>query len=263
MALGLGRYCYWLAVGRKLGTAGLLRLWRYGLLRGWSGDRLSAAKSNIKRSWLIPAVAAAAFVIAVVGGGLAWWQPWVTRVESANVADMALPLPDKPSIAVLPFVNLTGNPEDEFLPDGMSEDITTALGRLPRLFVISRTTTSTYKNKQLNAKQVAEELGVRFVLEGSVQRSGDTMRVTAQLIDAISGKHVWAENYDRDITDLFAVKDEIILNIASNVSGELDAGETDQIARSGTESLKAWTLTWWPRSRPGSRRSGATADRRD
>ena len=201
-----------------------------------------ASGTDVKHRWLVPAVAAAVVLIAVVGGGLVWWQPWVTNVEAANVADMAFPLPDRPSIAVLPFVNLTGNPEDEFLPDGMSEDITTALGRLPRLFVISRTTTSTYKNKQLNAKQVAEELGVRFVLEGSVQRSGDTMRVTAQLIDAISGKHVWAENYDRDITDLFAVKDEIVLNIASNVSGELDAGETDQIARSGTESLKAWTL---------------------
>ncbi len=200
------------------------------------------ANDNVKSRWLWPSIAAAALVAAVIGVGVAAWQPWVTRVEAANVSDMQLPLPDKPSIAVLPFVNLTGNPEDEFLPDGISEDITTALGSLPRLFVISRTTTSTYKGKPVTVKQVAEELGVRFVLEGSVQLSGDTMRVTAQLIDAVSGKHVWAENYDRDISDLFAVKDEIVLNIASNVSGELDSGETDQIARSGTESLKAWTL---------------------
>ena len=155
---------------------------------------------------------------------------------------MAYPLPDKPSIAVLPFVNLSGDPADQFLPDGISEDITAALSKLSEFFVISRTTTATYKDRDVTVKQVAEELGVRYVLEGSVQRQGERMRVTAQLIDALSGDHVWADRYDRDITDLFAVKDEITLNVISNVGAELVAGERDRSVRSETNSLEAWLL---------------------
>ena len=199
-------------------------------------------KPDANRRWLVPAISAAAVLIIVIGGGLIWWQPWVTRVEAANVADMALPLPDKPSIAVLPFVNLSGGSEHELLPDGITEDITTALSRLPSFFVISRTTTSTYKGKSVTVKQVAEDLGVQFVLEGSVQRDGDRMRVTAQLIDALSGRHIWADRYDRDMTDLFAVQDEIALNVVSNIGAELQTGEADRISRRDTNSLDAWLL---------------------
>ncbi len=170
------------------------------------------------------------------------WQPWITRVEAANVANMAFALPDKPSIAVLPFDNFSGDPDQEFLADGFGEDILTALSKLPALFVISRTTTFTYKGRDVTVKQVAEELGVRYVLEGSVQRSGDNLRVTAQLIDAIGGHHVWADRYDRDVNDLFAVKDEITLNVVSNIGAELDAGESDRISRRETKSLEAWLL---------------------
>ena len=197
------------------------------------------AKSN--RLW--QGVAAATVVIAIAAIYVVGiWQPWVTRVEAANIANMAFALPDKPSIAVLPFVNLSGDPEQEFLADGISEDILTALSKLPSLFVISRTTTSTYKGRDVTVKQVAEELGIRYVLEGSVQRDGDNLRVTAQLIDAVGGEHIWADRYDRDLSDLFAVKDEITLNIVSNIGAELDEGEADRVSRRETGSLEAWLL---------------------
>lgn len=148
-------------------------------------------------------------------------------------------LPDRPSIAVLPFVDLSVEGDGEALAEGMSEDILTALSKLKELFVISRTTTFTYKGKDVTVKQVTEDLGVRYVLEGSVQRSGDTMRVTAQLIDALSGSHVWADKYDRGVTDLFAVKDEITLNIVSSIGARIGAGEGDRVARRDTDSLEA------------------------
>ena len=202
---------------------------------------LPAQSAKPNRLW--QGVAAASVVIAI--GALyvvGIWQPWVTRVEAANVANMAFPLPDKPSIAVLPFDNLSGDPEQEFLADGFSEDLTTAISRLPQVFVISRTTTQTYKGRQVTVKQIAEELGVQFVLEGSVQRDGDQLRVNAQLIDALSGRHVWAEKFDRNITDFFAVKDEITLNVVSNISAELGVGEIDRATRRETENLEAWLL---------------------
>ena len=201
-----------------------------------------ASPARGRRAWLFPAIAAAVVLIAVVGGGAAWWQPWVTRVEAANVANMAFPLPDKPSIAVLPFVNLSGDPDQEFIADGMSEDITTALSKLPSLFVISRTTTQTYKGRTITVGEVAEELGVQYVLEGSVQRDGDRLRVNAQLIDALNGLHIWAERFDGDVNDLFAVKDNIALNVASNVGAKLEQGDFALLARRETNSLDAWLL---------------------
>ena len=137
---------------------------------------------------------------------------------------MAFPLPDNPSIAVLPFANMSEDPKQEFLCDGMTEGIITALSRVPRLFVISRTSTSTYKGKPVKVKQVSEELGVRYVLEGSVQRSGDRVRITAQLIDALTGNHLWAKRYDRDLKDIFALQDEITINILTNMQVKLMHG---------------------------------------
>ena len=170
------------------------------------------------------------------------WQPWVTRVEAANVANMAFPLPDKPSIAVLAFDNLSGDPTQESLAEGFSEDVLTSLSKLSSLFVISRTTSFTYRGKNVTVKQVAEDLGVRFVLEGSIQREGDSIRINAQLIDALSGAHIWSERYDRDMTDLFAVKDEVILSIVSNIGAELELGERDRVRANETDSLEAWLL---------------------
>jgi adenylate cyclase len=147
------------------------------------------------------------------------------KEEVASKEKMAFPLPDVPSIAVLPFVNMSGDPKQEFFSDGMTEEIITALSKLPGLFVIARTSTSTYKGKPVKVKQVSEELGVRYVLEGSVQRSGDRVRITAQLIDALTGHHLWAERYDRDLKDIFALQDEITIKILRAIQVKLEGGD--------------------------------------
>jgi TolB-like protein/class 3 adenylate cyclase/Tfp pilus assembly protein PilF len=147
--------------------------------------------------------------------------PPAPKVEVASKEKMAFPLPDLPSIAVLPFVNMSGDPKQEFLSDGITENIITGLSKVPRLFVIARNSTFIYKGKPVEVKKVSEELGVQYVLEGSVQRSGDRIRVTAQLIDALKGHHVWAERYDRDLTDLFALQDEITVKILNAIRVKL------------------------------------------
>ena len=138
---------------------------------------------------------------------------------------MAFPLPDMPSIAVLPFVNMSEDPKQEFLCDGITESIITALSKVRQLFVISRQSTFSYKGKPVKVKQVSEELGVRYVLEGSVQRSADRIRINAQLIDALTGDHLWAERYERDLKDIFALQDEITLKVLTAIQVKLTAGE--------------------------------------
>ena len=204
-----------------------------------SGDTIPSGAPATKSppSWR---AGVAALVIAGLVGALAWQSIRGPRVEAAVVADMAFPLPDRPSIAVLAFVNLSGDPDQDYLADGVAEDILTALSKLSQLFVISGTTTFTYKGRDVTVKQVAEDLGVRYVLEGSVQRDGEQIRVTAQLIDALSGEHVWAESYDRNVTDLFGIKDEITLNIVANVGSQIALGASELSSRRDTESLAAW-----------------------
>jgi len=149
---------------------------------------------------------AAAIVIVIAAGGLISWNIYLhqsKKVEAASLDKMAYPLPDKPSIAVLPFDNLSGDPEQEYFTDGITENIITALSKVPAMFVIARNSTFTYKGKPTKTKQVAEELGVQYVLEGSVQKSADRLRITAQLIDAIKGHHLWAERYDRELKNIF------------------------------------------------------------
>src|SRR5881296_1336950 len=141
----------------------------------------------------------------------------VYRIDLAGAAEaphLRLPLPDKPSIAVLPFQNMSGDPEQEYFTDGMVEDIITGLSRINWLFVIARNSSFTYKGRAVDIKQVGRELGVRYVLEGSVRKGGNRMRITAQLIDATSGAHVWADRYDRDPSDIFAVQDEMTASVA-------------------------------------------------
>jgi adenylate cyclase len=151
--------------------------------------------------------------------------PPAPKMEVASKDKMAFPLPDKPSIAVLPFVNMSGDPKQEFLCDGITEEITTALSKVRQLFVISRQSTFSYKGKPVKVKQVSEELGVRYVLEGSVQKSGDKIRINAQLIDALKGHHIWAERYDRDLTDLFALQDDITMKVLKAIQVKLTEGE--------------------------------------
>jgi len=148
-------------------------------------------------------------------------------------------LPDKPSIAVLPLVNISGDPKQEYLSDGITEQIITSISKIPRLFVISRTSSFKYKGKAVDIKRVGRELGVKYVLEGSVQRSGDRLRITAQLIDALTGKHLWAERYDRDFKDLFALQDEITLKIIQSLSVKLTEGDRARLQSGGTYNLKA------------------------
>jgi len=152
----------------------------------------------------------------------------------------ALPLPDKPSIAVLPLENMTGDPKQEYFTDGFTEQIITSLSKIPAMFVISRNSTFTYKGKPVKVQQVSKELGVRYVLEGSVQKSGGRIRINVQLIDAISGQHVWAESYDRDLKDIFGLQDEVILKITSAMSVNLTAGEQARAWAEGTKSLEAY-----------------------
>ena len=201
----------------------------------------SSVAPKAKTTRMIPGMAIAAVVLVAVISSLAWQSTRPPTVEAAVVADMAFALPDKPSIAVLAFDNLS-TADDELLADSFSEDILTSLSKLSGLFVISRTTSFTYKGKDASAKQIAEDLGIRYLLEGSIQRDGDRIRVNAQLIDAIGGQHVWADRYDRDVDDLFAVKDEITLNIISNIDAELLTGNRGRVASRETESLEAWLI---------------------
>jgi len=173
-----------------------------------------------KYRWVIAVV-----VIGIVAGAIwkVYWSP--APLEMPSREKMAFPLPDKPSIAVLPFVNMSDDPKQEFLGDGITENIITALSKVPRLFVISRQSTFFYKGKPVKAKQVSEELGVRYVLEGSVQRSADRIRISVQLIDAFTGHHLWGGRYDRDLQDLFALQDEITIKILTATRMKLTDGE--------------------------------------
>jgi adenylate cyclase len=152
----------------------------------------------------------------------------------------ALPLPDKPSIAVLSFTNMGGDPEQEFFSDGIAEDIITELSRSRSLFVIARNSSFSYKGQAVDVRRIARELGVRYVLEGSVRRGGERMRVVAQLIDAETGNHVWAERYDRDVNEIFALQDEITTAIATAILPAVSDVEQQRALRKATEHLSAW-----------------------
>jgi TolB-like protein/Flp pilus assembly protein TadD len=154
----------------------------------------------------------------------------------------ALPLPDRPSIAVLPFDNMSGDPEQEHFADGMSEDLITGLARIHWLFVIARNSTFAYKNRTVDVKQVARELGVRYVLEGSVRRAGTRLRISTQLIDAVTGGHHWAERYDRELGDIFAVQDEITASVAAAIEPRVLAAEGIRTLSQSTNDLGAWEL---------------------
>ena len=159
---------------------------------------------------------------------------------SPVAAATGLLLPDKPSIAVLPFTNMSNDPEPEFFADGIAEDVITALSRYPSLFVIARNSSSTYKGRAVDVKQIGRELGVRYVLEGSLRKSGDRIRVTAQLVEAETGKHVWAQRYDRDLADIFVVQDEITEAVTIAIAPAIADAEQQRAMRKPPESLDSW-----------------------
>ena len=140
----------------------------------------------------------------------------------------------------MPFDNLSGDPEQEYFSDGLTDEIIAVLSKVPKLFVIARNSTFTYKGKPVKVQQVSEELGVRYVLEGSVKKAGDRIRITAQLIDALSGHHLWAEQYDRNLDDIFAVQDEITKSIITAMQVKLTVGEQARSAARGTNNLEAY-----------------------
>jgi len=166
------------------------------------------------------------------------------NAPKATIADSnrPLPLPDKPSIAVLPFQNMSGDPEQEYFADGMVEDIITALSRFKWLFVIARNSTFTYKGRSVDIRQVGRELGVRYVLEGSVRRATDRVRITAQLIDAETRAHIWADRYDRAVDDIFALQDEITLSTVAAIEPSLRQAEIERAKRKRPENLDAYDL---------------------
>jgi adenylate cyclase len=159
-------------------------------------------------------------------------------VESAQ----ALELPDKPSIAVLPFENMSGDPEQEYFADGMVEEIITALSRFKWLFVIARNSSFTFKGKAVDIKEVGRRLGVRYVLEGSVRKASGKVRITGQLIDAVTGAHLWADKFERDLTDIFALQDEVTVAVVSAVQPKLLQTEIEMATRRRPENLTAYDL---------------------
>jgi adenylate cyclase len=185
-------------------------------------------------------------LIALVAAANVVWQfyphlrPSRPPVEEVSKEKMALSLPDKPSIAVLPFVNMSGDPKQEFFSDGITEDIITALSKVPRLFVIARNSTFTYKRKPVKVKQISEELGVQYVLEGSVQTSANRVRITAQLIDALTGHHIWAERNDRDLKNIFALQDEVTRNILTAMQVKITEGEQALHRDKGIRNLNCY-----------------------
>ncbi len=164
------------------------------------------------------------------------------QTETPATPPAALPLPDKPSIAVLPFQNISGDPEQEYFADGMVEEIITALSRIHWLFVIARNSTFTYKGQAVDVKQVGRELGVRYVLEGSVRKGGNRVRITAQLIDALTGTHLWAERFDGLIEDVFELQEKIALSVAGVIEPALQAAEMRRSAARPTPDLSAYDL---------------------
>ena len=213
------------------------------LMEPEEAGKVLGEKKTKPRQWQKTTLMVLAILIVVAAAFAIWrlyYRPTTSPLEVASKDKMAFPLPDKPSIAVLPFVNMSDDPKQEFFCDGLTEEIITALSKTPKLFAIASNTTFTYKGKPVKVRQVCEELGVRYVLEGSVQKSVDRLRVTAQLIDALKGNHVWSERYDGDIKDLFAVQDDISKNIITAVHAELTDGEMARVAAKGTSNLHAY-----------------------
>jgi TolB-like protein/class 3 adenylate cyclase/Tfp pilus assembly protein PilF len=188
-------------------------------------------------------MALAAIIVFLIGfGGLAGWYLYIEqtkRIEPASLDKMAFPLPEKSSIAVLPFDNMSGDPEQDYIADGFTENIITGLSQIPEMFVIARNSVFTYKGKPVKIKQVSEELGVKYVLEGSIQKAGDRLRVNAQLIDALKGHHLWAERYDRELKDLFKLQDEITIKILNTLHLKLVLG--GDVTWWRTDNFEAWS----------------------
>jgi TolB-like protein/class 3 adenylate cyclase/Tfp pilus assembly protein PilF len=217
-----------------------VRAYRVASYPGAAAHRVVQTKESLGKRWRKISIAVAAAVVII--GGLAFWQFYLRKpdVEPASMEKMSYALPDKPSIAILAFDNMSGDASLEYFSDGITEQIISALSKVPNLFVIARNSSFTYKGKAVKVQQVSEDLGVQYVLEGSVRKAGDRLRVTAQLIDAITGHHMWSETYDRELKDIFAIQDEITMKILTELQGQLTEGERVSVRDQHISNLQAY-----------------------
>lgn len=189
----------------------------------------------------VMAMALMAFAL-VLAGGFGLWRTWQPDFARASVENMAFPLPDKPSIAVLPLDDVSGDAEQAYFADGLTEDVITRLAGFENLFVIARSSTEKYRGRAADIRHVAEDLGVQYVLEGSVRRAGDDLRVTVRLVDALKGANIWAESYDRKMVEVFAVQDEITYEVVSRLASNVMAAEFSRQSGEGTRDIEAYDL---------------------
>jgi TolB-like protein/class 3 adenylate cyclase/Flp pilus assembly protein TadD len=204
-----------------------------------SAAATKATKPSDGKRWRMPAIAVVVAVLAAIAGGALWWQSWAPDVEPASLEKMVLPLPDKPSIAVLPFDNISNDSDQEYFVEGIAEDIITDLSQISGLFVIARNSSFVYKGRAVDVHTVAEELGVRFVLEGSVRKVGAQVRINAQLIDATTGGHLWAARYDGSLDDVFALQDKVTSEIVAQLKIKLTHDQQNRRERRGTDNADA------------------------
>jgi adenylate cyclase len=200
--------------------------------------RGSKTKSSLWRS-ILPAIAV---IIAIAGTSLWYLHQTKTDFEPASVQSMVYPLPDNPSIAILPFENYSDDTKLDFFASGLTGDLTVALSKAPGLFVVAKNSTATYRGKPIDVKQVAEEQGVQYVLKGGVQKAENMLRITVQLVDALNGRHLWADRFDGMAEDIFALQDEIVKHVIVELQVELTQGDLARVASRGTDNLKAWLL---------------------
>lgn len=219
-----------------------VRVYRVISLPGAAAHQAVQAKKTTGKMWrkVTLSIAAIAIFGAVSIAGWKFYHHQTTKVEAASLDMMAFPLPDKPSIAVLPFVNMSDDPEQEYFSDGITEDLITDLSKISGLFIIASHSTFSYKGKSVKIRHVAEELGVRYVLEGSVRKAQDQVRINAQLINAITGHQLWAERYDGRLDDVFALQDRVTQRIIEALALKLTAAERERALRSETENILAY-----------------------
>jgi adenylate cyclase len=208
----------------------------------FDGQTPGVARKPIRRGLTpIQLIVAALVVVLIAAGGVsAIWQPWAPDVEPASIEPMAFPLPEKPSIAVLPFVNLSGDERQEYFADGMTDDIITDLSKISGLFVVARNSAFVYKGKAVKIADIGRELGVRYVLEGSIRKEDNRVRITAQLVDAVRDGHLWAERYDRELKEIFALQDEVTRKIVEALAVTLTEDEQKRVVRKYTNNMDAY-----------------------
>jgi TolB-like protein len=221
--------------------AGPVRVYRVLMDPASVGKTIGAARKAAPLRW--PAIAAGMLLLVIAMGSVAWLRPWEPR------SGPQLPSPDKPSIVVLPFENLSDDKEQGYLADGMTDDLTTDLAQVPGLFVTSRNAAFSYKGKNTQPAQVAAELGIRYILEGSIRRAGNDMRINAQLIDAKTGGHLWAERFDGAWADVFSLQNKVVTDVAQALELRLVSGKRAAAVSGGTSNaaaydayLKGWEL---------------------